>query len=68
MANIPSSVVQSVADSLARLPVDMGDVAAVAASVGAQVDGLAKLQDLDLLAVEPATVFLPPREIPHAAK
>ncbi len=68
MASIPNSLIQSIAESLARLAVASGDLAAVAASVGAQVDGLAKLQDLDLLAVEPATVFLPPREIPHATK
>jgi hypothetical protein len=66
MATIPKSLIQAVAKSLARLPIDPADLAAVAASVEAQADGLAKLQELDLLTIEPATVCVPPREVPHA--
>ena len=68
MAAIPTSLIQSVAESLARMPVDPADLAAVAASVGSQIEGLASLQELDLLTIEPATVLLPPREVPDASK
>ncbi len=68
MPSVPSSLIQSVAESLARIPIDAADLAAVAGSVGSQVEGLAKLRDLDLQGVEPATVFLPPTEVAHASK
>ncbi len=68
MLSIPNSLIQSVAESLARMPIDAADVAAVAASVASQVDGLAKLRDLDLQRVEPATVFLPPTEVADGSK
>jgi hypothetical protein len=66
--SIPTDLIQAVAASLARMPVDSADLAAVAASVGSQVEGLARLRDLGLQAVEPATLFLPPREVPDGAE
>ncbi len=66
--SIPTDLIQAVAASLARMPVDSADLAAVAASVGSQVEGLARLRDLGLQAVEPATLFLPSREVPDGAE
>jgi hypothetical protein len=65
MASVPTVLLQSIADVLARVPVDPADLAANVVQLGAQLDGLARLDDLDLLNVEPATVVLPPTEVPH---
>ncbi len=65
MASIPKALLQSVADVLARVPVDAADLDSVALQLGAQIDGLARLDDLDLLNVEPATVLLPSTEVRH---
>jgi hypothetical protein len=66
MTSVPTALLQSIAEVLARVPVDPADLAANVAQLGAQLDGLARLDDLDLLDVEPATVVLPPTEVPHA--
>ena len=66
MISVPTALLQSIAEVLARVPVDPADLAANVAQLGAQLDGLARLDDLDLLDVEPATVVLPPTEVPHA--
>jgi len=50
---------------LARIPADPTDLTHSAVQLGSQLDGLARLDDLDLLNVEPATVILPPTETPH---
>ena len=64
MVSVSKELLQTVAEALARVPVDPGDLPAICAQLGAQLDGLAGLDDLDLLNVEPATVMLPPREAP----
>jgi hypothetical protein len=65
MNSIPIALLQSIADVLARVPVDPADLPANVTQLGAQLDGLARLDDLDLLHVEPATVVLPPTEVPY---
>jgi len=62
MANVSTQLLQGLSQELSRIPVDPADLAIAASQVGAQLDGLARLDDLDLLAVEPATVLLPPTE------
>ena len=49
MTSVPTALLQSIADVLARVPVDPADLAANVAQLGAQLDGLARLDDLDLL-------------------
>ncbi len=58
MTSIPTALLQTIADLLARVPVDPADLPANVVQLGAQLDGLARLDELDLLNVEPATVFL----------
>jgi len=58
MTSIPTALLQTIADLLARAPVDPADLRANVLRLGAQLDGLARLDELDLLNVEPATVFL----------
>ena len=61
--NPPSqNLLQSIAADLARLPIETADLPSIAAQLGAQMDGLARLDEFDLLTVEPATVLLPPTE------
>jgi hypothetical protein len=62
MANLSTQLLQALSQELSRIPADPADLAIAASQVGAQLDGLARLDDLDLLAVEPATVLLPPTE------
>lgn len=65
MTALSKELLQSIAEVLARVPVDPADLAGHVAQLGSQLDGLARLDDLDLLRVEPATVLLPPTEAPH---
>ena len=65
MASVSKELLQSIAEVLARVPADPTDLSNAAVQLGSQLDGLARLDDLDLLAVEPATVVLPPTETPH---
>jgi hypothetical protein len=60
MPSISPELLQSISRDLSRVPLDPAD------GLGAQLDGLARLDDLDLMAVEPATVLLPPTEAPDA--
>jgi hypothetical protein len=62
MAAPPPALLRDIAEVLARIPVDPGDLSAIQAQLAAQGDGLARLDALDLTAVEPATVLLPPME------
>ena len=62
MANVSPQLLQALCQTLSRIPADPADLAIAASQIGAQLDGLARLDDLDLLAVEPATVLLPPAE------
>jgi hypothetical protein len=70
MASISVELLQALTQELTRLPAATGDLAIAASQLAAQLDGLARLDALDLLAVEPATVLAPPPEAPegpHAA-
>ena len=67
MAPIPISLLQALSQELSRIPMDPGDLATAASQLAAQLEGLARLDDLDLSAVEPATVLLPPTEGPHVS-
>ncbi len=62
MAPISTQLLQSVSQELSRIPTDPADLGSAAVQLNAQVDALLRLDDLDLLSVEPATVFLPPSE------
>lgn len=64
MGSVSLELLRSVAANLAGVPIDAGDLTSVAAQLGAQLDGLARLDELDLLAVEPVTVVHPPEEAP----
>lgn len=66
MAPVTTHMLKSLSRHLSRLPTDPADLAVAAAQLGAQLDGLDRLDELDLLTVEPATVLLPPSEGPHA--
>ena len=62
MAAISTQVLQALSQEFSRIPTDQGDLANAATQLSAQLDGLARLDDLDLFAVEPATVLLAPPE------
>ncbi len=68
MTAISIQVLQALSQQLSRIPTDQGDLAIAATLLSAQLDGLARLDDLDLLAVEPATVLLPPLEDPRGTR
>lgn len=68
MANVSTQLLQALSQELSRIPADPADLAIAASQIGAQLDGLARLDDLDLLAVEPATVLLPPTEENRGAR
>ena len=68
MANVSTQLLQALSQELSRIPADPGDLAIAASQIGGQLDGLARLDDLDLLAVEPATVLLPPAEGSRGAR
>lgn len=65
MDSVSTDLLRAIAEVWARVPVDPADLPSIEAQLGAQLDGLAGLDDLDLQSVEPATVMLPPREAPH---
>jgi Asp-tRNA(Asn)/Glu-tRNA(Gln) amidotransferase C subunit len=66
MSPITPELLQAVCRDLARLPLSPEDAAVLASQVSAQVDGLSRLDELDLGDVEPATVFVLPAEVRHA--
>ena len=65
MASVPKELLRTIAETLARVSVHPDDLPSIAAQLGAQLDGLAALDGLDLQTVEPATVIVPPAEAPH---
>ncbi len=67
MASVSIQFLQVLTQELSGIPANPGDLAIAATQLGSQLDGLARLDDLDLLAVEPATVLVPSSEAPHAA-
>jgi hypothetical protein len=62
MAPLSPELLQAVARELSRLPLDVRDLESVAAPLAGQMEGLARLDELDLSAVEPATVLRPDPE------
>ena len=65
MAAVPKDLLRAIAETLARVRVEPDDLPSIEAQLGAQLDGLAGLDGLDLQSVEPATVILPSAEAPH---
>ena len=63
MASLSPALLRDIAEVLARISVEAADLPAIQAQLAAQGDGLARLDALDLSAVEPATVLLPPVEV-----
>jgi hypothetical protein len=68
MASVSVQLLQALTQELSGIPANPGDLAIAATQLGSQLDGLDRLDDLELLAVEPATVLLAPPEAPHAAR
>jgi len=66
MASVSVQFLQALTQELSGIPANPGDLAIAATQLGSQLDGLARLDDLDLLAVEPVTVFVAPAEAPEA--
>jgi len=62
MAPISIQLLQSISQELSRIPAEQEDLTIAAAQLNAQADGLLRLDDLELLNVEPITVLLPPSE------
>ncbi len=67
MAPISIQLLQALSQEFSRIPTDPGDLAIAASQLAIQLEGLTRLDDLDLSAVEPATVLLPPTEGPHVS-
>ncbi len=68
MAPITSDLLRALSQDLSRIPTSPEDLALAAAQLAGQQEPLARLDELDLLSVEPATVLLPPPEVPHAPR
>ena len=68
MANVSTRFLQALSQELSLIPTDPADLVFAASQLGAQLDGLTRLDELDLLAVEPATVLLPPHGGEHGAR
>ena len=68
MASIATELLRSVAADLARISLEPVDLTSIAAQLGSQLEGLARLDDLELLSVEPATVVVPPAEVSDAGR
>jgi hypothetical protein len=67
MASVSIPFLQALTQELSGIPATPGDLAIAATQLGSQLDGLASLDHLDLLTVEPATILVPSSEAPHAA-
>jgi hypothetical protein len=65
MASVSTDLLRAIAVVLARVPVDPAELPSIEAQLGAQLEGLAGLDDLDLQSVEPATLLVPPGEASH---
>jgi hypothetical protein len=68
MVNVSTQLLQALSQELSRIPADPGDLTIAASQIGGQLDGLARLDELNLLGVEPATVLLPPAEGSHGVR
>jgi hypothetical protein len=62
MTSITPDLLQALSQALTQIPTDPADLPIAVSQLSAQLPGLARLDDLDLAAVEPATVLLPPLE------
>lgn len=62
MTPISTQLLQAISREISRIPANPEDLEIAASQLGTQLDGLARLDDLDLLTEEPATVLLPPVE------
>jgi hypothetical protein len=62
MPNVSTQFLHALCQELSLIPTDPADLAFAASQLGAQLDGLTRLDELDLLGVEPATGLLPPTE------
>jgi hypothetical protein len=67
MTPISTQLLQAISREISRIPANPEDLEIAASQLGTQLDGLARLDDLDLLTEEPATVLLPPVEDPRVA-
>ncbi len=56
MARISSHLLKQIARHIAEVPATPEDLALAATQLGPQVEGLARLDELNLASVEPATV------------
>ncbi len=68
MSHISLQLLQTVSQEITGIPASADDLTAAASQFGAQLEGLARLDNLDLLEVEPATVLLPPTEVLHGER
>jgi hypothetical protein len=68
MANVSTQLLQALSQEFSLIPTDPADLEVAASQLGAQLDGLARLDDLDLLVVEPATVLLTSTEETRGAR
>lgn len=68
MAPITADLLRAVSQELSHIPTGPEDLATAAAQLAAQDAALARLDELPLLDVEPATALLPPQEISHGAR
>lgn len=68
MAPITTDLLRAISQDLSHIPTGPEDLATAAVQLAAQEAGLAQLDELDLLHVEPATVLLPPQEGSHGSR
>lgn len=68
MSSVSTRFLQALSQELSLISTDPADLVFAASQLGAQLDGLARLDELDLLGVEPATVLLPPTEENRGAR
>jgi Asp-tRNA(Asn)/Glu-tRNA(Gln) amidotransferase C subunit len=66
MSPLSTHILKSISRHLSRVPTDPNDLTVAAAQLRSALDGLDRLDELDLLSVEPATQLLPPSEGHHA--
>jgi hypothetical protein len=65
MARISSHLLQQISRHISGVPAPPEDLAIAAAQLASQEEGLARLDELDLLNVEPATAVSPPSQEPR---
>ncbi len=66
MARISSHLLQQIGRHIARVPAAPEDLTIVAAQLAPQLDGLARLDELSRLGVEPAIIVPPPSPEPRS--